>query len=175
VFFDNGRGGHGQVVISVKSGKLKPDDVRALRHVVEREGAEMGALITLQTPSSQMRADAMSAGDYHCPWGTFQRIQIVTVEELLEGGGVARPMLTREIDVRPLDRRGVEDAVELQLPLVVARQRTTEKSKARTARAQQLEADLSNKAPRVPDLPSEKKRGSGHRTTSGPSSERSKK
>lgn len=145
ILFDNGRGGHGHVILSVKSGKLKPDDIRALGHVVDRERAEMGALITLQPPSAQMRADAASAGEYYCPWGNFNRLQIITIEDLLSGNGIQRPMLTRAVDLRPLDRRDNKDAEELQLPLVLARQRSEDKPRSRTANKDQVEVDFSVK------------------------------
>lgn len=75
-----------QVVLSVKGGKLKADDIRALGHVVEREKATIGALLTIQEPSKGMRADAASAGFYDSPWGTkHPKLQILTVGELLEG------------------------------------------------------------------------------------------
>lgn len=85
-FHDEGpRGKTKQVIISVKSGKVKPGDVRDLRGVVERENAAIGVLITLEEPSDQMRSEAASAGFYQSPVGTkHPRIQILTIRELLE-------------------------------------------------------------------------------------------
>ena len=49
-------------------------------------GIEMCLLITLEEPSKKMKADALSYGKYVYPNGkAFQRIQILTIEELLEG------------------------------------------------------------------------------------------
>ena len=61
--------------------------VRDLRGVVEREGAAIGALITLETASKPMQAEAAAAGFYTSPgWGKqYPRLQILTVEELLHG------------------------------------------------------------------------------------------
>ena len=59
-----------QVVFSVKSGHLKHEYVRELRHVLEREHARIGVLITLEEPTAAMRAEAASAGFYSSPWGT---------------------------------------------------------------------------------------------------------
>ncbi len=53
-----------KIVVSVKSGKLKADDVRALNHAREREQAEIALLISLDEPSKGMLADAASAGLY---------------------------------------------------------------------------------------------------------------
>lgn len=75
-----------QVVLSVKSGKPGAAHVRDLRGAVEREGAALGALITLLEPTQPMRAEAASAGYYASPWGTkHPRLQLVTVKELLAG------------------------------------------------------------------------------------------
>lgn len=83
-----------QIIISVKSGKTGPKHVRDLRGVVDREGAEIGVLITLQDPTRKMREEAASAGFYESRWGNHPRIQILTVEELLDGATIDRPRLT---------------------------------------------------------------------------------
>lgn len=81
-----------QVIFSVKSGPLKPDDLRAVSHVLEREKAEIGVLISIEEPSQKMRADAASVGFYQSPWGTAHpRLQILTIAELLEGWRVDMP------------------------------------------------------------------------------------
>ena len=81
-----------QVIFSVKSGKLKSDDIRSLSHVLGREKAEIGVLITLEDPTRPMRADAASVGFYKSPWGTTHpRLQILTIEELFSGDRVDMP------------------------------------------------------------------------------------
>jgi DNA modification methylase len=95
MYLHDGRGGHYQLVFSVKSGKLKADDIRALHHVVEREGADIGVLLTMNKPTAQMRADAASAGFFSCEWGRYAKLQILTVGELLEGRKIERPYLSR--------------------------------------------------------------------------------
>ena len=81
-----------QVVFSVKSGALKADDVRAISHVLEREKAEIGVLITMDDPTQKMRTDAASVGFYKSPWGTSHpRLQILTVAELLAGKKIDMP------------------------------------------------------------------------------------
>jgi DNA modification methylase len=82
-----------QVVFSVKSGRVGVGDMRDLRGVVEREGAQLGALITLDPPTPQMRAEAASAGFYTAPgWGPqYPKLQILTVEELLAGAQLRFP------------------------------------------------------------------------------------
>lgn len=81
-----------QVIFSVKSGHVTVGALRDLCHVVERESAELGALITLQEPTQPMRAEAAGAGFYSSPWGTkHPRVQILTVAELLSGKGLNMP------------------------------------------------------------------------------------
>ena len=83
-----------QIILSVKSGHLKPDDVRGLLGVVHREQAAIGVLITLHPPTRPMKADAASAGFYEAPeWNRqrFARIQILTIADLLAGKEIQYP------------------------------------------------------------------------------------
>lgn len=83
-FYDpNVRGNYSQIIISVKAGKVSVPFVRDLRGTVEREGAAIGVLITMQEPTGPMLKDAASAGFYESPWGKHPRIQILTIEKLL--------------------------------------------------------------------------------------------
>jgi DNA modification methylase len=91
IYFHEGEGPTRQIVLSVKAGKLHAPHVRDLRGVVEREKAAIGALITLEEPSKAMRTEAASAGFYKSPWGTHQRLQIITVAELLAGKKLDAP------------------------------------------------------------------------------------
>lgn len=86
-FQDGGTGSeHKRVFISVKSGGVKSGDIRDLRGVIEREKAVMGWFITLEEPSRPMRREAADAGFYATTaWGKNARIQIMTVNDLLEG------------------------------------------------------------------------------------------
>lgn len=75
-----------KIVISVKGGNLKADDVRALNHVREREKAEIALLLTLAEPSAGMRADAASAGFYESANGKkVPRVQLLSIDGLLSG------------------------------------------------------------------------------------------
>jgi adenine specific DNA methylase Mod len=85
-FQDVDRGGARKIVVSVKGGGLKADDVRALNHVRERESAEIALFISLETPTKGMIADAASAGFYTGAAGAnFPRVQLLTIEGLLSG------------------------------------------------------------------------------------------
>lgn len=83
-----------QIVISVKGGRLKADDVRALDGVRNREKAAIGVLITFEEPTRKMRADAASMGMFDAGWGSYPCIQILTVEDLLNGARIKYPSLT---------------------------------------------------------------------------------
>ena len=77
-----------KIVVSVKGGGLKADDIRALNHVRDREKADIALLISLNEPTAKMRADAASAGIFHGgPDGQTQypRVQLLTIEGLLSG------------------------------------------------------------------------------------------
>lgn len=83
-----------QVILSVKGGNLRADDIRALGHVVTRENAHMGVLLTTQDPTQPMRTDAAAGGFYQSPtYGRFPRLQILTVKELLDGKRIDMPPL----------------------------------------------------------------------------------
>jgi DNA modification methylase len=89
-----------EVVISVKGGRVSVRDIRDLRGVLEREGAEIGTLITMNEPTQPMRTEAALAGFYRSgeegvgSWGKHPRIQILTVPELLGGARIDMPPLS---------------------------------------------------------------------------------
>jgi hypothetical protein len=80
-----------QIIFSVKAGHISVAHVRELWGVLEREQAAIGVLITLQNPTQPMRRESASAGFFHSSNGQFQRIQIITIRELLEGRKVNYP------------------------------------------------------------------------------------
>ncbi len=95
-FHDEGKEGETkQIVFSVKSGHVAVSHVRDLRGVMDREGADMGVLITMLPPTRPMRVEATRAGFYESPvWQKrYPRIQILTVEDLMRGKGIDCPPL----------------------------------------------------------------------------------
>lgn len=92
-FHDEPDGKTKQIIMSVKSGRLKAQDLRDLRGVVDREGAEIGVLITLEEPTEPMRKEAASGGFYTSRvWNKkYPCLQILTIAELLDGKTVAYP------------------------------------------------------------------------------------
>jgi site-specific DNA-methyltransferase (adenine-specific) len=93
LLFHDGRNETKEIIFSVKAGKLHASYVRDLRGVIEREKAQIGVLISFESPTKQMIAEAASAGVYTSPWGrrTYPRIQLLTVTELMSGTPVKYP------------------------------------------------------------------------------------
>jgi len=97
-FFDDETGVTKQIIFSVKAGgHITPMFVRDLRGVLERERAQIGALITMADPTREMQREAATAGFYQSAWGKHPRLQILTVGELLSGKTLDRPP-TRNAD-----------------------------------------------------------------------------
>lgn len=67
--------------------------VRDLAHVVKREKAQMGVFITLADATRPMLTEAVKEGFYETPYGKFQRLQVLTIEQLLEGKQPHMPWL----------------------------------------------------------------------------------
>jgi hypothetical protein len=84
-----------QVILSVKAGHTGAAHVRDLRGVLEREKAEIGILITMQSPTAPMKTEAAGAGFYDSPgWKkSYPKLQILTIAELLEGASINMPPL----------------------------------------------------------------------------------
>ena len=101
-----------QIIFSVKGGGVSVKDVRDLRGTVEREGALIGVLITLEKPTKPMVQEAAAAGFYDSKtWQKkYPKLQLRTVGELLEGKAVERPptvAIERLSRKRPRRRRQV--------------------------------------------------------------------
>lgn len=96
-FDDEGGGLSKQVVLSVKSGPIPANHIRELRGVIERERAAIGVLLTQHKPTPAMRKEAASAGTYESlKWGgRYPRLQILTIEELLDGRQIKCPPLSQ--------------------------------------------------------------------------------
>jgi site-specific DNA-methyltransferase (adenine-specific) len=75
-----------QVIVSVKSGHVDSSQIRDLKGTIEREKAAIGLFITLEEPTRHMKEEAATAGFFH--YGLlgrdYERIQIITIRELLE-------------------------------------------------------------------------------------------
>jgi site-specific DNA-methyltransferase (adenine-specific) len=107
-----------QVIFSVKAGHVNVSQVRDLRGVIEREKAEIGALICLEEPTGPMKKEAAEAGFYHSE-GTgkdYPRLQVLTVAELLAGKELQHPRLL-EVTFKKAPKAKEAKAANLTLAL----------------------------------------------------------
>jgi hypothetical protein len=74
------------MVLSVKGGKLRPTDVRDLVGVLSHEpDTEMAGFLSLQEPSNAMKEAGAAAGQYAYGGIKYDRVQFLTVKDILEG------------------------------------------------------------------------------------------
>ena len=76
-----------KAIVSVKGGgNVGVGMIRDLIATVDREKAKIGLFLTLEDPTTVMRREATAAGLYASPMhGKFEKIQILTVEDLFAG------------------------------------------------------------------------------------------
>ena len=91
------------MVLEVKGGKnVGIAVVRDLRGVLEREGAEMAGLIVMDDPGERKRRsfvkEMASAGDVDYYGVLYPRMQLLTVEEILDGARFKTPGAVGRVD-----------------------------------------------------------------------------
>jgi hypothetical protein len=98
-FHDDERSGKTkQILLSVKAGGVQVSQVRDLRGTVEREEAEIGAFLCFESPTKPMLREAAEAGFYTAPDGShYPRMQILTIQEILEGKQLNYPRFARSV------------------------------------------------------------------------------
>jgi DNA modification methylase len=76
-----------RILVSVKSGRPSLLHVKELLATLQTEGGAIGILIELDEPTPEMRRAALESGQYESElWGgSYERVQILTIAELLEG------------------------------------------------------------------------------------------
>lgn len=92
----NGEPVYGKLIIQVKGGGAHRNDIATLKGDIERERADGGIFITLEKATKPMHEEVAGAGSYSIPAsGTkrYPKIQITTIEELLEGKRLDVPSL----------------------------------------------------------------------------------
>jgi hypothetical protein len=118
-FHDDKSGKSKQVILSVKAGEhVNVAHVRDLRGVLDREKADIGVLISMERPSKPMVKEAAEAGSYKSPFTEerFPRIQILTVEQLLNGDQIAYPRML-DVTYKKAPRAREKEEVNIPLPL----------------------------------------------------------
>jgi hypothetical protein len=85
---------YGKAIVQVKGGTVSRHQIATLRGDVEREGVDAGIFVTMENPSKAMLEEAIEAGNFTTPFtakAEFPRIQIITVQELLDGKKLKLP------------------------------------------------------------------------------------
>jgi DNA modification methylase len=86
------------MVVSVKGGGLNPSYIREVRGTLEADiSAEMAGFICLEKPTKGMLQEAAKAAMYNYLGIDYPRIQIRTVEQLLDGRGFDTPSRVRPL------------------------------------------------------------------------------
>jgi len=106
-----------KVVIEVKGGKYQPRDIRSLAHVIEREKAPMGLLLSLEEPTKGMKRDASALGKWKMPGSkkSYPVIQIVTIEDLFKGKMPDLPDTSETLRKAKRVKRIIEENLEFVL------------------------------------------------------------
>ena len=117
-FFDDNSGKAKRIVVQVKSGHVERSQIATLNSDREREKAEIGLFITLEHPTNPMAQEALSAGFYepeHFSNHRFPRVQILTIEGLLEGVEAQYPRFAPRATFRRAPRQVREEAAPFLL------------------------------------------------------------
>jgi DNA modification methylase len=103
-----------RIVFQAKSGHVGEKDIRDLLGAMGQERASLGIFITLQEPTASMRKAAHAAGTYHhdLMQRDYEKIQIVTIRDMLEHGKSLDMPLTREVVRRAVPQ---DQAKQLEL------------------------------------------------------------
>jgi DNA modification methylase len=93
-YFKVGKKDNAKIIFQAKSGGVDRGDIAKLRGDMEKENAALAVFITLEPWTKPMAQDAKAAGPYkHEEMGkSYDRISIVTIEELLAGKRLEIPM-----------------------------------------------------------------------------------
>ncbi|MGA2672556.1 MAG: DNA methyltransferase [Terracidiphilus sp.] len=117
-FHDDDSGRSKQIVFSVKAGGVSVPQVRDLVGVLAREKAEIGVFLSFEEPTKPMLREAAEAGLYRSSDGTtYPRLQILTIQQILEGKQPEYPLHRRDATFKKAPRSRPEPAENLTLPL----------------------------------------------------------
>jgi site-specific DNA-methyltransferase (adenine-specific) len=112
-FFDDNSGKAKKIIVQVKSGHVTRNQIGDLKGVMGN--ASIGAFITLEEPTDPMNKEAASAGFYepeHFPGLRYPRLQILTIEDLLNGKRIEYPRLAPEGTFKRAERKRKTDGSE---------------------------------------------------------------
>ena len=107
-FFDDNSGKPKRIVVQVKSGNVQRNQIATLKSDMEREKADLALFVTLKPPTRPMQQEALQAGFYApeaFPDDNFQKVQILTIEELLAGSRPDYPRYAPQATFQRAPRR----------------------------------------------------------------------
>ena len=117
-FFDDNSGKAKRIIVQVKSGHVNRGMIATLKGDMDREDAAVGIFITLEAPTEPMRQEAIAAGFYEpesLPGNQFPRVQILTIEQLLNGDQPEYPRFAAPQTFRKAPRRKRQQGVQQTL------------------------------------------------------------
>jgi len=120
-FHEDDSGQSKQIIFSVKAGGVTVSQVRDLRGVIEREKAEIGVFICFEEPTKPMLREAAEAGLYRSASidrTTYPRLQILTIQQILDGKQPEYPLHRRDATFKKAPRSRPAAAENLSLPLL---------------------------------------------------------
>ncbi len=118
-FHDDESGQSKQIVFSVKAGHVTVPQVRDLVGVLAREKAEIGVFLCFEEPTKPMLREAAEAGLYKSSDGTtYPRLQILTIQQILDGRQPEYPLHRRDATFKKAPRSRPAAAENLTLPLL---------------------------------------------------------
>ena len=117
-FFDDNSGKAKRVIVQVKSGHVNRGMIATLKGDMDREDAAIGIFITLEAPTEPMRQEAIAARFYEpesLPGNQFPKVQILTIEQLLNGDQPEYPRFAAPQTFRKAPRRKRQQGVQQTL------------------------------------------------------------
>jgi hypothetical protein len=120
-FHDDNSGKSKQIIFSVKAGGVTVPQIRDLRGVLAREKAEIGVFLCFEKPTKPMLKEAAEAGLYKSPTGSdYARLQILTIEQILEGKqpDYPAPFQRQDATFKKAPKHRPEPEKSMTLPLV---------------------------------------------------------
>jgi DNA modification methylase len=117
-FFDDNSGKAKRIIVQVKSGHVNRGMVATLKGDMDAQDAAIGIFITLEEPTEPMRQAAISAGFYEpegLPGNQYPRVQILTIEQLLDGAQPEYPRFAAPQTFRKAPRRKRQQGVQQTL------------------------------------------------------------
>jgi site-specific DNA-methyltransferase (adenine-specific) len=118
-FHDDDSGQSKQIIFSVKAGGVTVSQIRDLVGVLDREKAQIGVYLCFEEPTKPMTKEAAEAGFYKSTDGTtYPKLQILTIQQILDGRQPAYPLHRRDATFKKAPRSRPAAAENLTLPLL---------------------------------------------------------